>query len=64
MGRFLLPFNSGYDRMNFCLGRGGRFFGSVREALTKGFYYPPYHQSFLAVLYKMKKRSPAEEPIT
>ena len=65
MGRFLLPFNSGYDRMNFCLGRGGRFFGSVREVLAKGFYYPPYHQSFLAVLYKMKKRSPAEEePIT
>ncbi len=56
MGRFLLPFNSGYDRMDFCMGRGGRFFGTVREALANGFYYPPYHKAFLTELYRRKNR--------
>ena len=55
MGRFLLPFNSGYDRMDFDLSRGGRFFNTVREALANGFFYPPYHQTFLAELYRRRK---------
>ena len=54
-GRFLLPFNSGYDRMDFSLGNGDRFFMSIREALTNGFYYPPYHRDILKRIYALRK---------
>ena len=61
MGRFLLPFNPGYDKMPFCIHKGGRFFNTVREALVNGFYYPPYHQKILTELYRRRKQQTLNE---
>ena len=54
-GRFLLPFNSEYDRMDFNVGHGDRFFMTIREALSNGFYYPPYHKDILKKIYALRK---------
>ena len=61
MGRFLLPFNSGYDRMAFDISKGGHFFSTVREAFAHGFYFPPFHQKLLAELYRRKKQLSSNE---
>ena len=53
-GRFLMPWDSGYDGMALNFRRGDRFLASVREALTEGFYYPPYHGQILRRLYGMR----------
>ena len=58
-GRFLLPFNPGYDRMDFRLGNGDKFFMSIRDALSNGFYYPPYHKEIIKRLYEMRKNTPS-----
>ena len=58
-GRFLLPFNQGYDRMDFRLGNGDRFFMSIRDALSNGFYYPMYHKEIIKRLYEMRKNTPS-----
>ncbi len=54
-GRFLMPWNNGYDSMVLNIRRGDRFIASVREALEAGFYYPPYHANILRRLYEKRE---------
>lgn len=54
-GRFLLPFTPRYDRITLNFNHGDCFIDTVREAISKCFFYPQYHVDILRKIKDNKK---------
>jgi len=53
-GRFLIPFDKGYDTMSINPQKGDRYFTTIREAVAAGFFHGIYNRDILQKLCTMQ----------